>query len=374
MGVLLQDAAPALAVAVVSLILYVGFRAPSVRVLFFSAMAYIKGVPIVWIDAPALAAKALKASSSKGIFLERILSEPAWLPVISLESVDDPQWSIMKNNLTLLMKALPSASVLETITMRITDKYLADHDVLDSNGVVYITVAAFYEWIFAKAFPADATFVCDSTWEWRKELALKGKGDMALKQRVVDWIIEQVKATPAIYGLFGAQWEEPEYFSLLLQPFFLSPAINVSDVAVTMGSLVHCQGLVDESISDMINKALDMAHPFVIVERFLEHGLKTDDITIAPGTHVFIPMDIMTSDNTIRFGAGARKCPGQIQGMALMLGLFQKHVLESPKFQPALHHKYSGRDQDGQETLSELLYQVALIASVFWTALTHRFL
>ncbi|EQC31258.1 hypothetical protein SDRG_10863 [Saprolegnia diclina VS20] len=353
---------------VAGLSLYVGLRAPSMRTLLLTCLAWIKGVPIVWVDSPALAAKVLKASTYKGVFIERVYGEPAWFPIVSLESVDDPQWSRMKANLMHLMKKLPSSQALQTITARITDKYLAEHEILDSNGVVYITVAAFYEWIFAKAFPDDAKFVCDSTWEWRKELALKGKGDMALKQRVVEWTVEQVKATPAIYEIFGEKWAEPEYFSLLLQPFFLSPAINVSDVAVTMGSLARRE-MLDENLGDTINKALDMAHPFVIAERFLEHGLETDDIKIAPGTQVFIPMDYMTTDNVIRFGAGARKCPGQFQGTALMLGLFQKHVLESPKFQPALNHKYSGRDQDGQETFSELVYQAYVIGASFYDAI-----
>ncbi|OQR84257.1 gastricsin, aspartyl protease family A01A [Achlya hypogyna] len=356
------------AVVVAAVSLYIGLRAPSVRTMLLTALAWLKGVPIVWVDSPALAAKVMKASTSKGVFIERIYGEPAWLPIVSLESVDEPQWSRMKANLMVLMKKLPSSQALQTITASVTDKYLAAHDVLDSQGVVYITVAAFYEWIFAKPFPEDAGFVCDSTWEWRKELALKGKGDWALKQRVVQWTVEQVKATPTIYEIFGDKWEEPEYFSLLLQPFFLSPAINVSDVAVTMGSLAQ-RGMIDDNIGDMINKALDMAHPFVIAERFLEKGLTCEEITIAPGTQVFIPMDIMTTDNVIRFGAGARKCPGQFQGTALMLGLFQDHVLKSPKFQPAVNHKYSGRDQDGQETFSELVYQAYIIGKSFYDAI-----
>ncbi|OQR90826.1 hypothetical protein THRCLA_09194 [Thraustotheca clavata] len=349
--------------------LYVGLRAPSMRTMLLTALAWIKGIPVVWVDEPALAAKVLKASTSKGLFIERIYGEPAWAPIVSLESVDDPQWSRMKANLMILMKKLPSSAELQTITSAITLDYLTSHEVIDSPGIVYITVASFYEWIFQRSFPKDATFVCDSSWEWRKELALKGKGDMALKQRVVEWILEQVKSTPWLYEVFGAKWEDPEYFSLLLQPFFISPAINVSDVAVTMGSLAK-RNMIDDNLAEMINKALDMAHPFVISERYLEHGLVTDGLNIAPGTQVFIPMDIMTTDNVIRFGAGARKCPGQYQGIALMLGIFQKQVLASEKFQPSQGHLYSGRDQDGQETFSELVYEAYVIGMSFYDAIS----
>ncbi|OQS04417.1 hypothetical protein THRCLA_03344 [Thraustotheca clavata] len=192
-----------------------------------------------------------------------------------------------------------------------------------------------------RPFPENAKFVCDATWEWRKELALKGKGDVQLKLRLVEWTVDQVKATPCLCDVFGAKWSELEYFSLLLQPFFISLAINVSDVDVTLGSLAQRQ-LIDTNLIDTINKALDMAHPFVIAGRYLEHGLVMDGLNIALGTQVFIPMDIMTTDNVIRFGA--RKCPGQYQGLAIMSGLFQKHILTHAKFQPAVNHRHSGRD------------------------------
>ncbi|OQR87134.1 hypothetical protein THRCLA_10493 [Thraustotheca clavata] len=349
---------------------YIGFRAPSVRILFFSAMAWIKGVPILWIDDPHVAARVLKASGTKGIFLERILSEPAWLPVISLESIDDPLWTSMKKNLTILMKALPSSMDLEKITKEIALNHLKSCHVFDSNSVVYITIAAFYKWIFQEPFPDNATFVCDATWEWRKELAIKGKANVELKKRVVQWVIKEIEATPWLYVLFGDKWCEPEYYSLMLQPFFLSPGINVSDVAVTIKALCNRQKDKEYDVVDMITKALDMAHPFVILERFLKNGLPEDGI--APGTHVFIPMDMMTSDNTIRFGGGSRKCPGQQQAMAIMTGLFQPEILNSTKFQPHQGHLYSGRDQDGKETLPELLYQVYVIVTVFWTAIWQK--
>jgi hypothetical protein len=355
-----------MAVGIGVILFYVGFRAPSTRVLFFSAMAYLKGIPILWVDSPAMAARVLKVSSTKGKFIEHMLSAPAWKPVISLEAVDDPLWSEMKANFTVLMKTLATVQQLYNVTESITDKFLENNEILDSPGIVYITIAAFYEWIFDRPFPEDATFVGDSTWEWRKELALKGKANSALKDRVVSWLLSEIRVTPALYDIFRDKWSDPAYYSLLLQPFFLSPAINVSDVAVTMRHLKgKSRGLEG---ADLINHALDISHPFVILERYLEHGLysSTSEQLIPPKTHVFVPMDVMNSDNLIRFGAGARKCPGQHYAMAIMQAIFRPSVLEHVKFQPEKGHVFSGRDQDGQESMTELLYQGRLIIKLFW--------
>ncbi|KDO33273.1 hypothetical protein SPRG_02084 [Saprolegnia parasitica CBS 223.65] len=329
----------AVGIAVASALFYVGFRAPSLRMVILNTLAFLKGVPVVWVDSPALAAKVFKASTNKGVFIEHEFSEPAWLPAISMESIDDPRWSRMKANLVVLMKQLPSSADLQRITTAVTTEYVASHDVLCARGVVHITIASLFEWIFARPLPKDdADWIVDATNAWRMEIALKGKGDVALKQRFVDWTIAHIESTPTIYDLFGQQWRDAEYFSLILQPFFLSPSINISDIAVTVGSLVR-RGEGETAPTDLIHKAIDMAHPFIIIERYLEHGLVVDGaMVIAPGTHVFVPIDNMTSDSAMRFGAGIRKCPGQFQGMALMLGIFQNDVITSPKFQPALHH------------------------------------
>ncbi|CAK4705737.1 unnamed protein product [Aphanomyces euteiches] len=347
---------------------WIGMRAPSLRTIVFELLARIKGIPVVWIDEPALAAVVLKASSIKGEFLERTFSTPAWAPVISMESVDDPDWADMKLHLVTLMKALPPTTQLEEIAHRVTQDYMAKHDRVDANGLVWISIATFYEWIFQRPFPTSCMFVCDATWEWRKQIAIKGQGDMALKLRTVEWIVDEVQNTSELHCLFGDAWREPACYSLLLQPFFISPAINISDIAVTIQKLYRP----DIPLATTINLAIDTAHPFVLLERYLEHGVSDPLIEIAPGTHAFIPVDVMTTDSVIRFGAGPRKCPGAHVAMACMAGIFTRDLVGSPKFQPSVGHLYSGRDQDGQETMSETLYQVTQVLKACWQSFLQR--
>ncbi|KAF0715735.1 hypothetical protein As57867_003209, partial [Aphanomyces stellatus] len=313
----------------------IGFRAPSLRWLVFELLGRAKGIPIMWIESPAAATRVLKASTNKGEFLERIFSTPAWAPIISMESCDDPQWSAMKVNLVTLMKSLRPVSELQAIAHRLTTSFLQSHDVVDSPALSYLSVAAFYEWIFNRPFPDSAMFVCEATWELRKQIAIKGECAMTTKLQVIDWIQAEIKATPALMALFGAKWDDPEYFSLLLQPFLISPAINITDIAVRLHQVYKPHA----NVTDAIHFAIDTSHPFVLFERYLEHGVQLDDdVIIPPGTHVFMPVDAMVTDSVMRFGAGPRKCPGAHIGMACMLGMFTSEVLESPKFQPKLGH------------------------------------
>ena len=35
-----------------------------------------------------------------------------------------------------------------------------------------------------------------------------------------------------LWGIHGANWRQPRFYSLLMQPFLLSPAINIGDICV----------------------------------------------------------------------------------------------------------------------------------------------
>ncbi|OQS04415.1 hypothetical protein THRCLA_20886 [Thraustotheca clavata] len=69
---------------------HIGLRAPSMRTILLTSHAWIKGIPVVWVDQPALAAKVLKASTYKDEFFERLYGEPAWVTSGVLEYVDEP--------------------------------------------------------------------------------------------------------------------------------------------------------------------------------------------------------------------------------------------------------------------------------------------
>lgn len=65
---------------------------------------------------PDLAVLVMKQSNHKGNALEKYMASPAWLPILSLESVDGELWKSMRENFDILIKHLPDVSKLTTIT------------------------------------------------------------------------------------------------------------------------------------------------------------------------------------------------------------------------------------------------------------------
>ena len=83
----------------------------------------------------------------------------------------------------------------------------------------------------------------------------------------------------ALWELFGEKWREARYYSLVMQPFLLSPAINLGDVAVAMHS----------NPTMTPEQAMRAAHPFPILERFVGAGgarLRDGSLVVPPNTQV----------------------------------------------------------------------------------------
>jgi hypothetical protein len=91
----------------------------------------------------------------------------------------------------------------------------------------------FIDYLFDREWEPAFQVLADASWEWRKEIAMRGKADMAVKQGAVKCVVEDLlwRHSPT-WVLFGEKWRKPEYFSLIMQPFIISPAINISDIAV----------------------------------------------------------------------------------------------------------------------------------------------
>ncbi|OWY98400.1 hypothetical protein PHMEG_00030849 [Phytophthora megakarya] len=155
------------------------------------------GVNLRWVIDPALAFQILKASGDKGDLIESKLSVPAWRPVISLESVNGEQWRRMKTQFTKLTQVLQPISELTNLFETRGRELLAFETVIDALKVNELSVACFYEWVFERTFDSQKfAEVCHSTWEWRKQIALKGFADDGVKQRTVEWCVEEIRCTP----------------------------------------------------------------------------------------------------------------------------------------------------------------------------------
>ncbi|KAI9986676.1 hypothetical protein PInf_025631 [Phytophthora infestans] len=360
----------------VTVFMTIGMRSQILRALLLHALALCQGVKLKWVTEPDLAFHVLKSTGDKGEMIEARLALPAWSPVISLESVNGEQWRRMKTHFTKLTHVLQPISHLTTIFETRGQKLLKSDVVIDALKLNELSVACFYEWVFEREFDSE-TFaeVCQATWEWRKQIALKGFADCGVKKRTIEWCVEEIKRTPRLYDLFGEKWAEPEYYSLILQPFILSPAINLTDVAVVVKEWAKTTSATEPITLEIIRQCVCSAHPFPVVERYFPSGDAA--MNIAPNTHVLIPLDEMAGDAfaagvDLTFGAGSRVCVGRHMAMKAMLGLFTDCMVRSDKFQPRLNHKYSGRHNDGEETAIETLYQVQFVVRTLTATLIDR--
>jgi hypothetical protein len=177
-------------------------------------------------------------------------------------------------------------------------------------------------------------------------------------------LINLINRSP-YHHLFGDAWSTPECYSIIMQPFILSPMINVTDIAVT--AYRHP----DMSIHELIH----YYHPFPIMERYVEKDIVALDSTdpsvlINANTQVFIPLETIgklvkyTRNLWTPFGIGPRKCQGSQYALALLTELIL-HCKDNPNFMPEKNHKYSGRNND-QLSFSESMYQLVLFTKILF--------
>ncbi|CAH0481000.1 unnamed protein product [Peronospora belbahrii] len=359
---------PILAISIAYLVMSItlGIRSHVLRALLLHLAACCQGVHLQWIIDPHLAFQVLNSSGCKGDLIETLLSGPAWSPIISLESVSGEQWQRMKAQFITVTKVLQPLAQLTVIFETRSHELLQTERIIDAFELTKLIVAGFYEWLFERSIEDQKLrVVCQATWEWRKQLALKGVADDKIKFQMIEWCLQEIRSTPRLYDLFREKWIESEYYSLILQPFVISPAINLTDVAVVIQEWRKTAPVTELITPKIIRQCVCSAHPFPVVERYFPNG--NADMGIAPNTHVLVPLDEVAGDAfaagvDLSFGAGMRVCAGRHMAMKAMIGLFTDSFVRSSKFQPRLNHKYSGRHNDGEETVTETLYQLQFAA------------
>ena len=169
-------------------------------------------------------------------------------------------------------------------------------------------------------------------------------------------MLDLLRSTPKLWALHGEDWTQPRYFSLILQPFIISPAINVGDIAVAMKA--HPDLKLEEAMRRM--------HPFPIFERWVERDVVVrGEVAVRANTQV-IMFTSDFGDATIPwpvFGAGPRACAGT----KLALGLLQtmrERLASSSAFAPERGHRFSGRNNDGVTTPAEAWYFVKTVVPI----------
>lgn len=332
------------------------------RMALFHVLGWLHGFRVTHVRDAADAVAVLKASHTKGKALEQRVACPAWAPVLSLESVDGPVWRALHADFLKVQRLVPPVQRLELVAARNVAQLRAAAAAagrpIDANDLAKLTLSTFVEYLFDGVTWNDATHgvLVQASWEWRRALAMRGAADEAVKRRAIAVLVQQLLPGSRYWALFGDEWQQPRHYSLIMQPWLLSPTINTGDIMVAVASHPHL------SLEDAVRQA----HPFPILERFV-----AEPVTL-PASGAVVPAHtqvIMFPDEWRAsplkwpvFAAGRRSCLGATHARA-WLKVLHARLCGDPLFRPALHHRYSGRNNDGRTTVREAAYGVWAIAS-----------
>lgn len=306
----------------------------------------------------------------KGNFIEYSVATPAWEPIISLESVDGDQWVQVKQNFLNFTNRFHIDNKIAFIGDYIENyinHYLNSNDIIDSKLISKITVQSFCKFLFDIEISLnDLDTLYQASIEWRKEISMKGKGNMNVKVSAINIILNYIKNNNKVYLIFNENWEKPEYYSVILQPFIISPMINASDIMVSVQSLLSKSLISSDEVitNNLINKIIYSYHPFPILERF-------DPST---NTQYFLPLDQLTTFNNysdlyknVVFGTGPRRCSGQLYAYVILNKFIDVYFKNQKKFNPLLNHKYSGRNND-KFNIRESLYMGKILLKILFSS------
>jgi len=288
-------------------------------------------------------AKKVLSSNIKGNFIEQKIAKKAWYPLLSIESEDHQNYYKLKQNLLLLFKEQPPLYIFKNIIISKCLEYNNKYEIIDSKIISIFVADVFVTFLFNKTLMYNQLeLLYYGSIEWRKEIAIKGKGNIDIKNNVINLIKNLLKESS--YTL-SKTYDDIFSYSIIGQPYIISPMINMADI------LYFYQDNLDEFNNLIINsknikKTISDNHPFVILERY----------HVNTNTQYYIPLEIVKN---LPFGFGPRKCPGQDIAI-LFLDTFLKYI-NKDKFKPKLNHLYSGRSNDNNDSIISIIYQIKTI-------------
>jgi hypothetical protein len=291
-------------------------------------------------------------SADKGDYIERRIATPAWHPVISLESCDGEQWIRTKRNFMTFLQRVSTHNE-KRIEECIEERLIEDRLFVDSPQISKIVVYGICKSALDHSLTSEELeLLYSASIEWRKEIAMKGNGDMRVKVAAIALIMQIVKQNDHVYSIFGEKWDDPEYYSVIMQPFIISPMINVADI-MSNAAIIRNSGTKLLLTDDFIKQVIYSYHPFPVLERMYK------------GVQYFIPLDKLTKfDNydqrtaSLAFGQGPRKCPGSLIAINVVRPLLKFYRDNPTLCDPTKGHLYSGRNNDTfnvRETVHQLI-------------------
>lgn len=340
--------------------------------------------------------------SDKGHIIEELFACPAWYPILSVESVNGKVWEIVKDNLMKFKKHIPSKEKIGLIAKKEGQELLKKKEIINSKLISKLTLKIFMKWLFCENnkplyseedqennenFEFNLTYentfksddfdfvnqflteeflerMYDNGIQWRKEIALKGKGCPIKKVDAINSIVNILKQSK-FKDLFD--WENPECYSFIMQPFIVSPMINISDIAVSLKNQVKDFDKY-EDILGYLEHCLFVEHPFILLERYVKEN----------NTQYFVDMrtlktmfDEKEAAKPLNFGVGTRGCFGRFYAKEFIKNFFEDMVKED-FFRPIEGHLYSGRNND-KENFQESIYQLKLFCGILFDEIKRNY-
>jgi hypothetical protein len=311
----------------------------------------------------------------KGKVIEELFATPAWDPIISLESTNGETWENLRSNFLKLIPVLPSYQNLGEIAAKEAEILLKQNKIIDSKEISKSTFKIFFTWLLCENMDQSNLSdlnkivteeliekIYEGSLEYRKEIAIKGKGDEVIKRETVTEIVKILQESK-YKDIFD--WSKPENYSVIMQPFIISPMINISDIAVSIKNSLDNQKKFTDDLT-FIENCLFNNHPFPILERYDE----------STNTQYFIDLRNMNEiqgidSNAINFGLGFRACLGRTYAKEFMKCFFPPLMKNQELFQPEKNHLYSGRDND-KVNFTESLYQIKVLILVLFSEMKRR--
>lgn len=331
-----------------------------------------------------------------------MIATPAWEPIYSLESVDGKTWQNLIRRFTQVNSKIKWPAVLKKlIEQQVNAIELSQNQLIDGELLSKLTVSIFYEALFSKKLSSqEQTLYYSASLEWRKEIAVKGKGSRKIKNKFYQHLRQRIHDVSSDQK--QDQQNEKENISAIAQPFILSPQINFSDIlaslflelkknkALEIKFIEACHKKDFPTLGFFIFETLRLKHPFPVLEREILKDFIFDNKTFKKGTQVFMLFDMLEHSKqfslttwekgqnnhykSILFGSGQRQCPGKNIAIFFLCSLVVELVKKFPfeHIKPYENHFYSGRDNDNKDSLAMNFYQIKILLKTLWNSFLVR--